>query len=116
MVPKLVLGAWGDMWRRFCIHMHRTIFAHVDAGPSRGSIVRRHGSEDPHRREPKFGFFLIFNNSVYVCRDKYSDEWKGDYDEILVINLDQQSSNNIANTSDETKMSFFVLAAPYDFI
>ena len=39
--------------------MSRKISAHVDGGLSRGSRVRRPGSEDPHRRERKFSTLVI---------------------------------------------------------
>ena len=47
------------------------ISSHVDGGPSRGSWVRRPGSEDPHRREQNlYGFFvdhpLCLNISIYL--------------------------------------------------
>jgi hypothetical protein len=38
------------------------ISALVDGGPSGGPRVRRPGSEDPHRRERKFGTFLCQNS------------------------------------------------------
>jgi hypothetical protein len=34
-------------------HVRRKLSAHVDGGPSGGSIMRRPGSEDPHGRELK---------------------------------------------------------------
>ena len=41
--------------------MRQNISAHVDGGPSGGSSVRRHGSEDPHWRERNLRIF--FNNN-----------------------------------------------------
>ena len=45
-------------------HLRRKISAHVDGGLSRGSRVRRPGSEDPHRRELKFLFIKVIEFNV----------------------------------------------------
>ena len=52
-----ILGFWdfgimgfGDLGISPPRHVRRKISASVDGGPSRGSRVRRPGSEDPHRR------------------------------------------------------------------
>ena len=40
-------------------HVRQTKFAHVDGGPSRGSSVRRPGSENPQRHEQNICFIII---------------------------------------------------------
>ena len=55
---------------------------HVDGGPSGGSIVRRPGSEDPHRREQKFlkelaNAFLVVQFFQGVSFFRWEDIFRG---------------------------------------
>ena len=46
-------------------------------GPSGGSSMHRHGSEDPHRRERKLFFLFLFSIFSYVCVLAYVADWPG---------------------------------------
>ena len=48
------------------------ISTHVYGGPSRGSRVRRPGSEDPHLRERKFGRLSFRNLLWHFPRDSFT--------------------------------------------
>ena len=57
LYPQLTLF-WPEngeiWWNRLCRYACRKISTSADGGLSRGSRVRGHGSEDPHRRLRKF--------------------------------------------------------------